>query len=36
MEDTHEIEEKAHEEVISDEASEKKQETRDEILSRHR
>ncbi|XP_019417961.1 PREDICTED: OTU domain-containing protein 6B-like [Lupinus angustifolius] len=35
MEDALEIE-KAHEEVISDEAPEKKQETRDEILSRHR
>ncbi|KAJ1412656.1 Papain-like cysteine peptidase superfamily [Sesbania bispinosa] len=36
MEDTQEIEEKAHEEVISDKTSEKKQETLDEILSRHR
>ncbi|XP_061369367.1 OVARIAN TUMOR DOMAIN-containing deubiquitinating enzyme 5 [Gastrolobium bilobum] len=36
MEDTQEIEEKAHEIVISDETPEKEQETRDEILSRHR
>lgn len=36
MEDTQEIEEQAHEEVISDKTSEKMQETRDEILSRHR
>lgn len=35
MEDAQEIEEKAHEEVITDKAPEK-QETRDEILSRHR
>jgi len=36
MEDTQEIEEQTHEEVISDKVSEKKPETRDEILSRHR
>ncbi|KAL5155667.1 Deubiquitinase OTUD6B [Glycine soja] len=36
MEDTQEIEEQAHKEVISDKTSEKQQETLDEILSRHR
>lgn len=36
MEDTQEIKEQAHEEVISDKTSEMKPETRDEILSRHR
>ncbi|KAK7337404.1 hypothetical protein VNO77_17976 [Canavalia gladiata] len=35
MEDTQEVEEKAHEEVISDKTSEK-QETLDDVLSRHR
>ncbi|KAG5044041.1 deubiquitinase OTUD6B-like [Glycine soja] len=36
MEDTQEIEEQGHEEVISDKTSKKQQETLDEILSRHR
>ena len=36
MEDSQEIEEQAQEEVISDNAPEKKQETLDEILSRNR
>lgn len=36
MEDSQEVEDKGNEEVISDKTSEKKQETRDEILSRHR
>ena len=36
MEDTQEIEEQGHEEVISDKTFKKQQETLDEILSRHR
>ncbi|XP_027349928.1 deubiquitinase OTUD6B isoform X1 [Abrus precatorius] len=36
MEDTPEIEAKSHEEVILDKTAEKKQETLDEVLSRHR
>ncbi|RYR52071.1 hypothetical protein Ahy_A06g027005 isoform B [Arachis hypogaea] len=36
MEDSQEIEEQVQEEVISDNGTEKKQETRDEMLSRHR
>ncbi|XP_016205140.1 uncharacterized protein LOC107645600 isoform X1 [Arachis ipaensis] len=36
MEDSQEIEEQVQEEVISDNGTEKKQETRDEMLSQHR
>ena len=36
MEDSREMEDKSSEEVISDSSSQKKQETRDEMLSRHR
>lgn len=36
MENTQEMEDKSSEEVISDKSSQKKQETLDEMLSRHR